>query len=233
MTKITRFKELVWQCHPLTGSTVFCGCLQITFRELTWRAAACVLIHRHILSHWGNDHFHCICKSDRNGQISYCRWWFRTASWASRPHTAKCWCTCGSGRCLSTCSRAPCAARIWTPPSPPAVYFRGRKEKQQAGVKRMRKAAPFISARVIDFHVWVAVMARLRGKMDSESVIPQSISRCHTDSWTNSDGLRGKQAALQPGSTRSKSAGGPGRLQTAAQVKICSRNLWQVCLKKG
>lgn len=39
----------------------------------------------------------------------------------------------------------------------------------------MSKAAPFISARVIDFHVWVAVMARLRGKMDSESVIPQSI----------------------------------------------------------
>lgn len=139
MTKITRFKELVWQRHPLTGSTVFCDCLQIRFRELTWKAAACVLIHRRILSHWGNDHFHCICicKSDKNGRISYCRWWFHTASWASRPHTAKCWCTCGSGRCLSTCSRAPCAARIWTPPSPPAVYFRGRKEKQQAGGKRM------------------------------------------------------------------------------------------------
>lgn len=173
MTKIIRFKDFLWQRHPLTGATVFCGCLQIIFRELTWKPAVCIFIHRPPSSHpppslngrqrptktldyvpqrKKAEQWLSLVLKIRNKLISYCHWWFHMESWASRPHTVKCWCTCGSGCCLSTCNRAPCAAQISTPPSPPAFYFSGRKEKQVRG-RRMRKATPFISARVIDFHV--------------------------------------------------------------------------------
>ena len=56
--------------------------------------------------------------------MSYSQWRSHRASWVSRRHTGTCWCTCGSGRRLSTWSRTPCAARISTPPSPLAFYFR-------------------------------------------------------------------------------------------------------------
>lgn len=72
----------------------------------------------------------------RKSALSYDQRWFRRVSWACRPRTATCWCTCGNGRCLSTCSRTPCAARILTPPTPPAFYF-GDGEK--GGVEKKGK----------------------------------------------------------------------------------------------
>lgn len=65
-------------------------------------------------------------------QVSYSQHLFRRVSWASRPHMAMCWCTCGNGRCLSTCSRSPCAEQISTLRSPLAFCFCCKKKKKKA-----------------------------------------------------------------------------------------------------
>lgn len=120
----------------------------------------------------------------QKGRVSYGQRWFRMESWASRLHTARCWCTCGNGCCLSTCSRTLCGAQISTPPSPPAFYFGSIKGKrQQEGGRLMRKVEAFITAKDTDLHFSFPMMKWVDMDRDGHwpSLWPQTILLCQTD----------------------------------------------------
>lgn len=123
----------------------------------------------------------------QKGRVSYGQRWFRMESWASRLHTARCWCTCGNGCCLSTCSRTLCGAQISTPPSPPAFYFGSIKGKrQQEGGGLMRRVEAFITAKDTDLHFSFPMMKWVDMDRDGHwpSLWPQTILLCQTESWT-------------------------------------------------
>lgn len=144
------------------------------------------------------------CKTKTERPVSYGQWWFHRVSWASRPRTATCWCTCGNGRCLSTCSRTPCAAQISTPPSPPAFYFGSGKEKRQTTSTREtdEKGSTIHHSMRNRFPLFVSSdgVRQRRREMDTGPLSDHSpFSCCHTDSWTLlglSKCLRGKQGAF-------------------------------------
>lgn len=121
--------------------------------------------------------------------VSYSQLWFHRASSASRLHTATCWCTCGNGRCLSTCSRTPCAARISTPPSPLVFYFSSEKERRQTtSTRETDERASTIHHSIRNrFPLFVfndGVRHRCR-ETDTGPLSDHSpFSCCHTHSWT-------------------------------------------------
>lgn len=148
-------------------------------------------------------------KADYNrkeGLLSYSQWKFHRASWASRHHTAMCWCTSGSGRRLWACSCALCGVRISTPPSPPSFYFDSSKnregnkkegdwwERQHHSSQRGKWISTFL------FQWWSEAEAERDGHR--LSLWPQLILLCRSDFCTlvklskELSGKRGNKAPL-------------------------------------
>lgn len=155
---------MVRQRHPLTGSTVFGGCLQIRFRELTWKAAACSPHSQtHSVPTEGTTTFTASAKrTEAGGFLTVAGDFVRRVE---PPVPAR---RSADVHVEVDVVSQPVAALLvpheygLLPVLRPFTSVAGKEEQQ--GGKRMSEAAPFISARVIDFHVWAAVMARLRGK---------------------------------------------------------------------
>lgn len=124
----------------------------------------------------------------KKGLVSYGQRWFRMASWAARLHTVKCWCTCGNGCCLSTCSCTLCGERISTPPSPLAFYFGSEKEKKATRKREIDEKGSTIHHSIgngLPLFFFNDEVAQRRREMDTGSFSDHnSFCLCQKVSWT-------------------------------------------------